>query len=204
MSDSTHEMKVNQGRRRLTQGGLAAPIVLATLASKGALADVPYHCSLSGQLSGNQSPNGPNTNPSADCTLGSSAATVKTALTADSTKFKDVFTAKPIYSKVTSGGSNIEIRFTTFPGSGDATLYQVLAANNTSTISASDLAFCRAAVVLRYNGSNDRSVYPLSKTEVVSMFNAAIAGSDYTGTSSLGSFTWSPSQVRAYFAMLYH
>lgn len=47
---------VNETRRRLTQGGLATPVVLATLASTNALAgSTSYHCTISGKLSNNAS-----------------------------------------------------------------------------------------------------------------------------------------------------
>lgn len=48
---------VDETRRRLTKGGLAAPVVLATFSSHNALAgnSVPYKCTISGKLSGNTS-----------------------------------------------------------------------------------------------------------------------------------------------------
>lgn len=50
---------VDENRRNLTKGGLAVPIVLATLASKNALAtSAPYNCTISGKLSGNTSSHG--------------------------------------------------------------------------------------------------------------------------------------------------
>ena len=52
----------NQQRRRFTKGGLAAPVVLATLASKPVLgASFSYHCTVSGKLSGNTSSHGSDT-----------------------------------------------------------------------------------------------------------------------------------------------
>jgi hypothetical protein len=42
-------------RRKLTKTGLAAPVVLATLASKPVLGAAPHNCTISGQLSGNTS-----------------------------------------------------------------------------------------------------------------------------------------------------
>lgn len=54
----TSQPPVNTTRRRLTQGGLAAPVVLASLASKNALATAPYNCTISGKLSGNTSSHG--------------------------------------------------------------------------------------------------------------------------------------------------
>jgi hypothetical protein len=50
--------QVNEQRRRLTRGGLAAPIVLGTLLSRPVLGAAPYNCTISGQLSGNTSSHG--------------------------------------------------------------------------------------------------------------------------------------------------
>lgn len=49
---------VDKKRRRLTQGGLAAPIVLGTLLSRPVLGAAPYNCTISGQMSGNVSSHG--------------------------------------------------------------------------------------------------------------------------------------------------
>ncbi|MEE4238978.1 MAG: hypothetical protein V2I51_19840 [Anderseniella sp.] len=46
---------VNEQRRRLTKGGLAAPVVLGTLLSRPVLGAAPHNCTISGQLSGNVS-----------------------------------------------------------------------------------------------------------------------------------------------------
>ena len=50
--------QVNEQRRRLTRGGLAAPVVLGTLLSRPVLGAAPYNCTISGQLSGNVSSHG--------------------------------------------------------------------------------------------------------------------------------------------------
>ncbi|MCU0811060.1 MAG: hypothetical protein MUE59_08495 [Thiobacillaceae bacterium] len=50
--------QVNEQRRRLTRGGLAAPIVLGTLLSRPVLGAAPYNCTISGKLSGNTSSHG--------------------------------------------------------------------------------------------------------------------------------------------------
>jgi hypothetical protein len=47
--------QVNEQRRRLTKGGLAAPIVIGTLLSRPVLGAAPHNCTISGQLSGNVS-----------------------------------------------------------------------------------------------------------------------------------------------------
>jgi hypothetical protein len=46
---------VNATRRKLTGAVLAGPVVLGTLASKQALGGAPYHCTISGQISGTAS-----------------------------------------------------------------------------------------------------------------------------------------------------
>lgn len=54
-SDSTQPTEVevvNTSRRRLTSAALAGPVILGTLVSKQALGGVPYHCTISGQISG--------------------------------------------------------------------------------------------------------------------------------------------------------
>ena len=58
MSHSNTSQKKNHPdelRRRLAKGGLAAPVVLASLASKQVLGSTPYSCTISGQISGNMS-----------------------------------------------------------------------------------------------------------------------------------------------------
>lgn len=47
---------VSAPRRRITRAALAAPVVLGSLASKQALGNVPYVCTVSGVLSNNLSP----------------------------------------------------------------------------------------------------------------------------------------------------
>ena len=61
--------QVNEQRRRLTRGGLAAPVVLGTLLSRPVLGAAPYNCTISGQLSGNTSSHG---DPVVCATLGRS------------------------------------------------------------------------------------------------------------------------------------
>lgn len=205
MSADTENRPVDLGRRRLTQGGLAGSVLLASLVSKNALADVPYHCSVSGKVSGNHSPYGPNKTPGAGCNIGSTEATIKSRLVNDTRTFSGVFN-KEIFAKRTGDPASpkIEISFQTISGGEHATLYQVLAANVVDLSIAADLSFCRAAIVLHENATDDRSQYPLTKQDVTGMFNAAIAQKPYFGNSSVGPFEWTPEFVRNYFASLYH
>lgn len=55
MKDS--QLLKSPARRRLAKGAMAVPAVLATIASKNALASPIYACTVSGALSGNMSPN---------------------------------------------------------------------------------------------------------------------------------------------------
>lgn len=62
---------VNRSRRSFAKAGAIAPVIMS-LGSKTALgAPLPYHCTLSGQLSGNTSPHHDNTTP---CPPGKNAA----------------------------------------------------------------------------------------------------------------------------------
>lgn len=57
--DQPHDLTpppVDQGRRRLTKAGLAAPAVLGVLASRPVLANPLHHCTPSGYISGFASP----------------------------------------------------------------------------------------------------------------------------------------------------
>lgn len=56
--DQNARPQVDEKRRRLAKGGLAAPIVLGTLLSRPVLGAVPHNCTISGQISGNISSHG--------------------------------------------------------------------------------------------------------------------------------------------------
>lgn len=200
MTNETEKPAVDLRRRRLTKGGLAAPIVLATLASKNALA-VPYQCTLSGKLSNNISPHGPKTTET--CQLGNGASYWVSAVN-DTTTFTSVGFFDDYYFKPTKIGN--KYASTQRSGFTPATLKQILTVStipNTTSYHPKDLPFAKMAVVLWLNAPVSGDVYPLVKQQVVDMFNKAIQNQDYIGTTSLGSFTWTPSDVRDYFSELY-
>ena len=61
MPEKINESEIKQPdalRRQLVKGGLATPVVLATLASKQVLGAAPYNCTISGKMSGNASGHG--------------------------------------------------------------------------------------------------------------------------------------------------
>nr|WP_145552576.1 hypothetical protein [Variovorax boronicumulans] len=73
-------------RRRLAKGAAVAPVVLSSLLSKNALGNT-YLCTVSGQVSGNMSPNG-NDQPSC---AGTPLATYVQKYESSSIKFKQYF-----------------------------------------------------------------------------------------------------------------
>lgn len=197
----------NPSRRRLTRGGMALPVVLASLASRNAFAAAPYRCTISGKLSNNLSPFGPNRDPSATCKLGSGRRQTSSLLHSDQTPFSSVFA--PPYAYYANGTNETATQIAGAPFKKDsqaATLLQVIKLTGGGGLQpAVDLDFAQVAVVLYNNaptGSSDN--YPLTRPQVVAMYNAATRNSNYNGTTSMGDFTWTPTEIRSYFYELYH
>lgn len=189
---------VDINRRRLTRGGLATPVVLATLASKNALA-VPYQCTLSGKLSNNASPHGPKT--SEDCHVGQGATYWSTALLGDTNTFNAIFGVNLYYYKPTKIGNSTMLEPKT-----PATLLQVLtiaAVPNTAGYQPQELSFAKQAVVLYKNAPVSGDVYPLTKQQVIDMFKAVIDNQNYTINAASISKAWTPADIRSYFNELY-
>lgn len=187
---------------------MALPVVLASLASKNAFAAVPYRCTVSGKLSNNLSPFGPNKDPSASCAIGASSQGVMSNLSKDETLFSSVFASPYVY--YTNGNNQSATKIAGQPfaekGSQQATLFQVLNLNNPGLAQpATDLDFARVAVVLHFNATPGPSdLYPLTRPQVVAMYNAASRNASFDGTTSMGRFTWTPAEIRRYFYELYH
>ena len=200
-------LPANPSRRRLAKAGAAAaPVVLASLASKSAFAAAPYQLTISGQMSGNPSPFGPNPNPTAPVTVGDSSATVQSSLTNVNTTFASVFTLANLYFQDANQNSSAsKLAGSKLPSYKEASLYNVVRLTAYSTESPPpDPHFAKMAVVLYQNAKNfGGERYPLKPAEVVAMFNDTINGRDYNGSTSLGAFKWSPAQVKTYFSKLY-
>lgn len=202
MTNESEKPTVDLGRRRLAKGGLAAPIVLASMASKNALA-FPYQCGLSGKLSNNTSPNGPKTNET--CDLGMSASEVAGALQLNTDTFNAIFGVTLYYYKATTPP---KIGNASMPDpKSPATLYQVLTVSNVpNTVSRRpvEFAFAKQAVVLYWNAPVSGDIYPLTKQQVIDMFKAVINGTNYTTPTSAGPITLTPAEIKTYFNELYH
>jgi hypothetical protein len=220
---------VDATRRRLTQAGLAAPVVLATLASKNALAAAPYSCTISGQLSGNASTHG----DTANCnTLGLSPGHWRQPQWAGDWAYSSYVQGngmvdgnfKPIKSP-TLDGSKQSTEGTLFTTAGFANVFRCVSTSSGVTILAfgepgfptpgnatlEQVVACggnagglislgRAAVGSLLNAFKFAPNYPLTPNDVVQMFNAVCMG----GTYQVNATTfWTADQVKAYFETLY-
>lgn len=191
---------INEQRRRLAKGGLAAPIVLGTLLSRPVLGAAPHNCTISGQMSGNVS-----THVQGVCsTLGASPTAWKTQ-TGTSVNKEALFKAVGFTDTYWKRTSNDRIMKPSSPSNDPAgtiaTLQQVLAndlVNDTSLLPLNH-PLGRAAVASYLNAIEYAPNYPLSTAQVVAMFNAVIGGGIYDPTG----VNWSATQVKAYFDSLY-
>ncbi|MEO8249932.1 MAG: hypothetical protein ABI589_11225, partial [Burkholderiales bacterium] len=170
-----------------------------------------YLCTISWKMSNNMSPHGPagsTTQP--NCKIGGDKTAVQRKLTGDNATFQSLFgNPTPLYF---TNGDNLS--GTVLAGSlrngaqgwQSATPYNILRLTNyDTTYPPAEVLLARQAIVLRANAiANPGDEYPVQADVVVAMFNAAVAGVLYTGSSSLGSFTWEPDQVKAYFDSLYN
>lgn len=217
-------------RRRLTRAGLAAPVILASLASKPVLGaprfGAAHNCTISGQLSGNVS-----THTQVECaTLGKAPAHYYNAGQSPASwpnaaaDFLDA-TNKPLPfpSTPASAAQHFADAYRKCPSSGcivgadTATVWDVLAGfvvnvadgqqNTDWTLSArtgfvTDLALGREAVAAYMSAWNVAECpnYPLTPAEVVQMFNAVVQGGGY----EIGpGVYWNAANVLTYFQSLH-
>lgn len=139
-------------RRRLAKGAAVAPVVLSSLLSKNALGNT-YLCTVSGQVSGNMSPNG---NDQPTC-AGKSLASYVEQYKSSSVKFKDLFGNDTRWNNVL--------------------LKDILKGyNGPLAISGSKVLAQRAAVA--YLNAADASYY-VNQTDVRGMFLAVFDSRDY-------------------------
>jgi hypothetical protein len=187
MNNETEHKPVDLNRRRLAKTGLATPIILATLASKNALANPAYRCTISGQLSNNYSPvpaDGTDRTSTSSCDLGPSVAELKANMgwpseALKSTKFNTVFS--DVYYKGNNG------RLRSIGGGVAATFFEVMTIDSVNANNPPpDLPLGRAAVAAYVGWLTKGADYPLTKAQIQGMFAKAILGQtfDYPGTGS--------------------
>ena len=182
-------------RRRLTQAGLAAPVVLATLAGKNALAATPYNCTVSGMLSGNTSSHG---TPVPCTSLGVSPGCWKSPHVCGSPTYAASRWPAP-YTPTTP----LTTAFSSCPT--DLNTKSML--DGLRARGGGNVAFTRAAIASLLNSLRFAPDYPLTPVQVQTLFNATCNG----GTIALstvfpgisGTTAWGMSQVKDYFESLY-
>jgi hypothetical protein len=190
------QQPIDATRRRLTQVGLAAPVVLATLASKNVLASAPYNCTVSGQLSGNMSSHG---TPVSCSSLGVSPGCWKsphvrgTAPAYSDTRWPSPY--KPSTPFTTA--------FSSYPsGFNNKTMLEGL-----NTGGGGSIALARAAIGSLLNSLKFAPDYPLSPSQVQALFNATCNGGTITLSSVFpgitGTTAWDKDDVKNYFESLY-
>jgi hypothetical protein len=210
---------VHASRRRFTRAGLSASVVLGSLASKPVLGAAPYHCTVSGQISGNMSPR---PGSAQTCVTGQSRSTWLTtmvwpspikrgslpdvtcafAASDEATRFNG-FAASgnsltpTFYNKVVNSACMVQLDDTTVPSS---TMLQVL---NTDPGTQSDPRFnlARAVVVSLLNSYESAPNYPVTAATIVAMFNATVNGvGKYQVNATV---QWDRAQVTGYLQSLY-
>lgn len=192
--DAVQDTPVNASRRKLTQASLAAPVVLGTLASRKVLAAPQYHCTISGQMSGNLS------RPGGDsCKTGKNVEGWITSISED--EGNKLFNS--IFADIYHVKDNQLVKPGTQGNPSPATLKQVLtlpAGSNDGHPEPDNLDLGRAAVASWLNAEAYAPDYPLTKQQVVDMFNATING----GTYQVNTTTfWYAADVLTYFQSLY-
>jgi len=173
--------KVDQRRRMLAKGGLVAPIVLGTLMSRPVLGAAPYHCTISGKLSGNVSPRPGANTPCKD--LGRSPGFWGNQGGAHAQAWAPILQTA-LFSSVFADA---------YPG---LTLHQVV--QNTGN-GINNPMLGRAAVASYLNAYHMLN-YPLTQIQIVTMFNAVYNGGTYQVSPTV---FWNAEDVKNYFHSLW-
>ena len=226
-SELNKQVQPDAMRRRLARGGVAGTVVLGSLISRPVLGAVPYHCTCSGQMSGNTSRKPDDTQcntlgkspgywknhlfpggliagdlPSNTCSF---SGKVKGTLFSGGYSVGGATFANAFKYKALSGACNVlDPNSPDFSSTSDkATMLQVLWApgglNDTQIY-----ALGRAAVASLLNTFQFAGSYPLTAKQVIDMFNAVYTGNGkYTIPGSNPVVMWDRDQVKTYFESLY-
>ena len=203
MSADIEKKPVDLGRRRLTQGGLAGSVLLASFISKNALA-APYQCTMSGLLSNNLSPKGPLTSQSCDLGPGADDLVGEGANwwgVGKDLPFSDVF--DDVYHKVTTGEGDLAttVLVAASLGGTKATLGDVISLGGGSP-PPPNLELGRAAIAAYVGWSKEGANYPLTDLQIRRMFNDTVLGGEHHFSTSLGTVKLNAAEVLAYFNYL--
>ncbi len=196
----------NQQRRRFTKGGLAAPVVLATLASKPVLgASFSYHCTVSGKLSGNTSSHGSDT-----CVVsGVKTADQWKALTPVGNWPSQAINNAGTGARAFQSTPKNVVASQTFndnvykrPNNTDASLLDVL--NGNLIAGAPNPALGKEAVAAMLNALSLDALggptnFPIKAIEVARLFNGVIGGGSVQATATFPGKMWGAAEVLTYF-----
>lgn len=222
----------SMSRRRFARAGAAAPVVLGTLVSKPVLAteiEKLYHCSISGQVSGNISahvkdpgycktlgrspgywknhlswPGGivSGTLPSGSCSFsGGTKGTAFNGYSSGGATFGDAFRRKSIDSNSLCKVFDCAegTAYSNIPADRKATMLEIL--NTGGGLNESSLkALGRATVAALLNALAYGEAYPLTAAQVITMFNAVYKGGVYMAN---GTVPWNADKVKAFFESTY-
>ena len=215
----------NPGRRRFTRGGLAAPVVLGTLASKPILGRAGgLQCTISGNNSINPSVRGgpvqcnasgvgpsswlSNMSWPAPLTRGQLTNNNPDIQASSGTVFdgwilqgaSSSYTTSAIFSQtsVTTSSTTLSNAFKVNSGNAKATMLQVLMPKAVPTAAATNPL--GIAVVTSLLNAFSRTNYPVSASQIIAMFNAVSGGGNYM----VGGVTpWNQGRVIQYLQSLY-
>lgn len=218
--DQMDEMPpVNEGRRKLTKAGLAAPAVLGILASRPVLAEAPWNCTVSGQISGNISR--PGQVPCSSVGLGRSAyENIPTAWSPCAEFFKtsgnqnncnqQVNQARDFGDAPGTAGVKFSAAFRMPKNQNQtrpATVWEVF--HNSNGLSVDTASYPHATIVLGQeillallNYNRDPNGFPINRQDIVAMFNQVAATNAYN-TGVLGNKVWSGATVLWYLQSLH-
>jgi hypothetical protein len=222
-------LPVSMSRRRFARAGAAAPVVLGSLVSKPVLAgevERIYHCTISGQLSGNLSAH-PNqidcktlgrspgywknhlswpggviagTLPNNSCSFsGGTQGTAFNGYSSGGAVLGDAFRRKSANSLCMVYDVSEGAVYTGIDASKKATMLQVL--NTGGGLNETSLkALGRATVAALLNAHAFGESYPLTTAQVIQMFNAVYKGGVYMAN---GNVPWDANKVKTFFESTY-
>ena len=217
---------VDSSRRRFARIGLSGSVVLGSLVSKPVLGAVPYHCTVSGQVSGNLSRPG----VAEACVLGSSPSTwlnatswsplVKGTAPSNNCSFSGNVSNTNVprvrgtnfngytpglgvpalnaafFNEATGTGQSQACSVTLTPSNNPATMLQVL----TSAGTGEQFDLGRVVVTSLLNAATLVTAYPVTTHTIIAMFNATFAGGTYPVVPGK---SWTRTRVIEYLESLY-
>ena len=189
--------QVNEQRRRLTKGGLAAPVVMGTLLSRPVLGAAPHHCTISGQVSGNMSTH----DQSILCsTLGRSPSNWADDSPSSWPGSLTDSSGTPLLFNLAPSSTNPKFADVYSKGGADANVQEVLKGTDVAVKSGSATVELGQEAVAAYLNAADQQKYPITQQEVVAMFNAVVSGGTYAYSSTV---SMNATQVLTFFKSLH-